>query len=112
MKYNNMNMSLVKVNGKTREDLLKALATLGEMDADFCGDNGTEYLWKNVEETKYASNMEYLLDTLKDKETDKEVIEEYISNWIGCDSYYIEHILHVVYDDKGKAECIALATIS
>ena len=109
---NNINMKLVKVNGKTREDLLVALASLGEMDADFNGENGIEYLWESVDKDKYESNMEYLLDVLKDKETDKELIEEYISDWIGCDNYYKDHILDVVYDENGKAECIALATMS
>ena len=108
---NSMNMKLVKVNGKTREDLLVALANLGEMDADFCGENGIEYLWESVDKEKYESNMEYLLDILKDKETDKELIEEYIFDWIGCDNYYKDHILQVVYDENGKAECIALATM-
>ena len=109
---NNINMKLVKVNGKTREDLLVALANISEIDADFNGDNGIEYLWDNVDSTKYESNMKYLLDTLKDKETDKELIEEYVSSWIDRDSYYKEHILEVVYDESGKAECIALATMS
>ena len=134
---NSINMKLVKVNGKTRNNLLVALANLVLMDADFNGENGLEYLrdevWKangfksmedyekqneydsdeddNYEEIelKYESNMEYLLDVLKDKETDREVIEEYIADWIKCDSYYKDHILDVVYDENGKAECIALA---
>ena len=109
---NSINMKLVKVNGKTREDLLRALASLGDIDADFNGENGIEYLWDDVDSTKYESNMEYLLDTLKDKETDKELIEEYVDSWIGGDNYYKGHILDVVYDDNGKAECIALATMS
>ena len=104
-------MKLVKVEGTTRQDLLDALASLGEMDADFCGENGIDYLWENVDKNKYKSNMEYLLDVLKDTKTDKEFIEAYISNWIGCDSYYKGHILDVVYDENGKAECIALATM-
>ena len=101
---NSINMKLVKVNGKTRGDLLVALSELGEIDADFCGDNGIEYLWKRVDENKYESNMEYLLDILKDKETDKELIEEYVSKWISNDNYYKDHILDVVYDENGKAE--------
>ena len=108
---NNINMKLVKVNGKTREDLLTALASLGDIDADFNGENGIEYLWDGVDSAKYESNMEYLLDTLKDKETDKELIEEYVNSWIGRDNYYKDHILDVVYDDNEKAECIALATM-
>lgn len=109
---NNINMKLVKVNGKTRENLLVALASLGELDADFNGENGIEYLWDGVDSTKYESNMEYLLDVLKDKETDKELIEEYVTNWIGNDYYCKNHILDIIYDDNGKAECIALATLS
>ena len=46
---NNINMKLVKVNGKTREDLLVALASIGEIDADFNGDNGIEYLQDALE---------------------------------------------------------------
>lgn len=95
----NINMKLVKVNGKTREDLLIALASISEIDSDFNEDKRIEYLW----------DMEYLLDTLKDKETDKEFIEEYVSKLIG--TYYKEHILEVIYDENGKAECIALATM-
>lgn len=137
---NSINMKLVKINGKTRDDLLTALTELGEMDADFNGENGIEYLWdvvwkangfKNMEDyeekneydsdedddyeeikLKYESNMEYLLDSLKEETTDKDIIEQYISNWIGNDSYYKDYILDVVYDDNGKAECIALATMS
>ena len=137
---NSINMKLVKVNGKTREDLLAALSELGEMDCDFNGENGIEYLWdivwkangfKNIEdyeekneydsdedddyeeiELKYESNMEYLLDSLKEEALDKDVIEQFVSNWIGGDNYYKEYILDIVYDDNGKAECIALATMS
>ena len=109
---NYMNMRLVKVNGKTREDLLVALASLGEMDCDFNGENGLEYLWETVDKNKYESNMEYLLDTLKGEKEDKNVIEQYVSSWIGCDGYYKEYILDVIYDDNGKAECIALSTMS
>ena len=56
--------------------------------------------------------MEYLLDLLKEEIADKDVIEQYISNWVGNDGYYKDYILDVVYDKNGKAECIALATMS
>ena len=108
----NINMKLVKVEGTTRQDLLDALASLGEMDADFCGENGIDYLWENVDEKKYDSNLEYVLDILKDMKTDKEVIEQFVSKWLDNDGYYSDYILDVIYDVNGKAECIALATIS
>ena len=128
---NNLNMKLVKVNGNTREDLLNALALLGEIDADFCGDNGVEYLWDKVWETngfkdyedfenkdfdeddlKYESNMKYLLDTLKDIKSDDDLIKEYVSCWLDNDGYYSDYNLEVIYNSKEKAECIALATMS
>lgn len=108
----NLDMNLVKVNGKTRGDLLTALSTLCEMDADFTGDNGIDYLWDGVDKNKYDSNMAYLLDKVKDKASDKEVIEEFIDRWIGEDAYYKAHSLNVIYDENEKAECIALAFVS
>ena len=74
-------------------------STLGEMDADFCGDNGIEYLWSPVWEAngfkgqedyeekketldsdddeevvlKYESNVGWLLDELKEKKNVKEL---------------------------------------
>lgn len=132
---NNLNMKLVKVNGNTREDLLNALALLGEIDADFCGDNGVEYLWDKVweangfedyedfenkvenedfdeDDLKYESNMKYLLDTLKDIKSDKDLIKKYVSCWLDNDGYYSDCNLAVIYNSKEKAECIALATMS
>lgn len=107
----NITMSLVKVNGKSREDLLNALRELAEIDADFNGENGIDYLWDNVDTSKYNSNLEYLLDKLKEKETDKEIIEEFVSSWIDEDGYYKDHVLDVIYDDNKKAECVALAVM-
>jgi len=106
-----MQLKLVKVNGKTRNDLLAALATLGEMDADFCGDNGEEYLWDEAEEEEFESNMEYLLNNIKGIQSDKELIENFIERWIAFDSYYKDHALEVIYDKNGKAEYIALALV-
>lgn len=109
---NSLDMNLVKVNGKTRKDLLDALATLSESDADFTGENGIDYLWEVVDKKKHDSNMAYLLDKVKDNASDKEVIEEFIDSWIGADGYYKAHCLEVIYDENEKAECIALATLS
>lgn len=106
-----MYLNTTKVNGKTREDLIDALADLGKFDADFCGDNGIEYLWDCVDGNKYESNREYLLDVVRGLGTDREVIHTYISTWIGGDSYYQDYELQVIYDDNDKAEFIALAVI-
>jgi hypothetical protein len=107
---NFLNLNTVKVEGKTREDLLIALASLAGCDADFCGENGEEYLWD--EAMDYESNLEYCLDLFKDIETDKELISKFIDRWISSDYYYQDYHLDVFYDADGKAEFIALATMN
>lgn len=135
-----LNMILVKVEGSSRNDLIEALTRLGNLDSDFNGENGLEYMWtkvwnangfKNMKDfekqneydsdsdkeyeeisLKYESNMAYVLDMIKNEPSDKEVINAYIDNWIKQDSYYKDHMLEVIYDENGRAECIALSTIS
>ena len=50
MKSNMINLGLTtaKVNGKTRYDLLDALRELANVDADFNGENGVDYFWKEA----------------------------------------------------------------
>ena len=105
-----LGLKTVKVKENTREALLAALTELGEMDADFSGENGIEYLWEEASE--FDSNCEYCLDKVKDLKTDEEVIEKFIRLWIEADNYYKEHELNVIYNKKGKAEYIALAVVS
>lgn len=99
-------LKLVKVNGDTRNDLLNALSELASMDADFSGENGSEYLWK--EAVGFKSNADYLLNAVKDMPTDEDVINAFISGWINSDSFYNSFKTDVTYNN-GKAECIALA---
>lgn len=105
-----LGLKTVKVKENTREALLAALAELAKMDADFSGENGIEYLWK--EASDFDSNCEYCIDKVKDLKTDKEIIEKFVSLWIDADGYYESHELDVIYDKKGNAEYIALATVS
>lgn len=107
-----LNMKLVKIPGKTREDLLAALSELGTMDSDFCGENGPDYMWPDVDRDKYNSNLEYVLDQVKDIETDEELIKTFVSMFLDTDTYYFDYSLEVLYDENGIAECIALATMT
>jgi hypothetical protein len=106
-----MDMKLVKVEGKTKEDLCNALRELAKLDDDFNGNNGIDYLWEEVDSSKYQSNIDYLLDNLIGN-TDKELIEDFVKCWIEEDSYYVDYKLQVLYDKDNKAECIALALLS
>ena len=104
-----LNLSVVKVEGKERTDLLDALRRLCEIDCDFSGENGPEYNWKETISKGFDSNADLVLDRVKDLIDDKEVINEFIKGWIQEDYYYHEYLLDVIYDDKGKAEVISLA---
>ena len=131
------NMGVVKVEGTTKEDLFVALRNIGEMDADFSGENGLDYLWlivwkangfesradfeakecssdsepEGTTTLKYESNLEWVLDQIKDLDSDKEIIEAFVSRWLDKDYYYSDYQLEVIYNEDEKAEFIALTTI-
>ena len=104
---NNLIMNVVEVKGLERKDLCNALLELAKIDDDFNGRNGIEHLWGSVNPEKYNSNAEYLIDVLKDKKTDKEIIEEFIRLWINYDNYYLKHKLNIMYENN-KAKIISL----
>ena len=121
-------VNLVKVEDTTREALITALATFGESDADFNGDNGLEYLWDVVwevngfkdyddweaqgePEVKYESNLEYLCDILMKAEDDLALIDEFFNDWLYHDSYYEDYNYEVSTDGDGNITAIALAYV-
>jgi hypothetical protein len=103
-----LNLKVVEVKGKSRGALNKALLELSTCDADFSGENGIDYLWK--EARRYSSNAAYVLKKELKEETDhKTIIEKFIKRWIENDSYYLQYDLDVKYDKNGNAKVIALA---
>lgn len=114
----NLGLKVVEVNGITREELIVALALLGEEDWDFNGNNGLEYLWYGVWEEngfkdmedwenngeptlKYESNVEYLCDMVEDIKDDVECIETFLDTWMGNDSYYTDYQYDLLTDTYG-----------
>ena len=55
---------LIIKNIQSLEDIKNALISLGDIDADFCGDNGEEYLWKAAKKKDFETNAEYLADNV------------------------------------------------
>lgn len=101
-----MQMKTVKVENN---NINKALLELAELDDDFNGKNGEEYLWKPAKEQGYESNAKYLLTAAKkDCENDVEFIENFIHIWM-TDDYYIKYILDCKSDDNGNVGFIALS---
>lgn len=85
------------------EDILEILDNIArELDFDFNGENGEDYLWDAAKREGYTNNADYLYDLIlkkiKDKAYDKygnnntekfyRLIEEYIDYWMGADGYY------------------------
>lgn len=114
----NLDLRIAEVKDNTREELINALATLSENDADFTGENGLEYLWNRVwyingfsnmedwecngEPTlKYESNLNYVCNTVKDIENDIECIEMFLDMWMAKDSYYGEYHYDLLTDSNG-----------
>lgn len=103
-------MNLVKVNAKDRESLLDALRSLGDMDCDFNGENGIEYLWEGINEDKFDSSMDYLLNKVKDIPDDEKCVRFFIETWMEHDGYYEEYKLDFIKNEEGDVIAIAFAT--
>lgn len=102
--------NLVKVEKGNRQSLLDALATISDFDADFIGDNGKEYNWDETDEAGFESNLDFLLNEIKDIEDDNEAIQTFIEEWMGNDSnYYDEYSYDTINDDDGNVLVISLA---
>lgn len=103
-------MNLIEVNAKDRESLLDALRSLGDFDCDFNGENGIEYLWEEIDEDKFDSSMDYLLNEVKDIPDDEKCVRFFIETWMKHDSYYKEYELDFIKNEEGDVIAIAFAT--
>lgn len=131
-----LNTKLLKVTrGKNhRKNLLDTLADIGDLDFDFSGENGLDYLWEDVWndngfenqedyetqqeesekiiELKYESNLEWLLDRVKDIEDDRDCVEEFISTWMDNDSnYYHKYEVNYLTDKNNHIYAISFSTM-
>ena len=88
-----------EVMPNNKKQVASYLMDLADCDSDFNGDNGDEYLWEEAE--GFESNAEYCLSIAKNEARPREMIEKFISLWMGKDSYYYDYDLGVlVQDDK------------
>lgn len=109
----NLYANLVEVKKGDREDLLTALASLSDFDCDFIGENGIEYAWEETLEAGFESNLDYLLDAVKDIENDVECVNEFIDTWMQNDrNYYHDYEVNCLTDENGKVYAIALSVMA
>ena len=108
-----LNMETVIVEG----DIFAALKALSDIDNDFNGNNGEEYLSPEAKEAGCESNQEYLLNTLEQRKAEGEFNEEYeivdafCEAWCGSDGYYEEYEVASHLSEEGKVLFIALSYI-
>lgn len=105
----NLYTGLEEVKLGNRESLLNALRGLSEFDNDFNGENGDDYLWE--EANGFESNMEYLVNEVKNIEDDEECVNTFFEEWLNHDKYYDEWNVSVITDEKKKVKAISLAAI-
>lgn len=101
---------------KNKDDLKKMLVWMGNIDCDFNGENGLEYLWLEAKEKEYQSNAEYLADLVVDNYDRDTFDEEFIvscaykfaTEWSNRDYYYtkIEILVDRYRDTDIYAFCI------
>lgn len=106
----NLYTNLVAVEKGNRQSLLNALEIISDFDCDFNGDNGIDYLWDDAE--GFESNLDYLLNEVKDIEEDEEVVKSFIEEWMDRDSnYYTEYSYNTITED-GFVVAISLSAVS
>jgi len=107
-----VNLQLKKVNGKTTQDLLDTLTEIMQVDADHSGENGPGYIWEEAKNKGFETNIDFLVDLVKDEPSHKEIIDSFMTELIERDFYYTNSDYEVIYDEEGRAECIAFAFAS
>lgn len=98
-----MNLTMVTETMDKKNFERKLFRLLEDIDQDFVGENGEEYLWDKAKEEGFDSNLEYSISKAKEKHCDiKEVISSVISDAMnGWDNYYesSEYSVVEIYGD-------------
>ena len=121
---------LENVKAGNRNSLLSALTSLSDFDCDFNGENGIDYLWDEVweangfesqedfeskdekAELKYESNLDWLLDEVKEIEDDADCIETFFETWMEHDrNYYDEYEANYIRNKNGKVVAVSFAAV-
>ena len=87
------------VTENTKEGALSCLMNLTLCDNDFNGENGSEYLWEEAEDLGFESNSDYCWSIAEQEPTPREMVEKFISLWMGRDYYYEEYDLGILVQD-------------
>ncbi len=101
--------TLVLKRIKNKEDMINLLVELGEIDCDFNGENGDEYLWEAAEDFK--TNAEYLANEAVSMVNTIDVekcTSEFAKLWLKHDMYYDEIETQVKYDKTADIYAVSI----
>lgn len=81
--------SRLELTKNNKSDVVASLMWIAQSDADFCGDNGYEYLWKEAE--GFECNADYVLSVAEKEPTIPKMIRKFFDMWMGKDYYYTDY---------------------
>ena len=98
-----INTRLIIKNIQTPEDIIDALIQLGDIDADFNGENGDDYLWPVAQKKGFESNAKYLADYVVFHSNAnsrqygmKAYTDRFVKEWLKRETYYASIQIDVV----------------
>ena len=98
------------ITPNTKDGAAGSLSNLILIDDDFNGNNGSEYLWEEAELCGFESNAEYCMWVSEQEDTPREMIEQFISMWMGRDRYYVDYKIGILED--GDKLFVSLAYVT
>lgn len=107
-----LHTSLEKVKAGDRISLLYALRNIASFDMDFNGENGEDFTWEEALEKGFVSNLEYVIDYVKDIKNDEECVNTFFKEWMDNDGYYAEYEVNCLTDSKNRVIVIGFASVS
>lgn len=96
-----LKINTVIVRENTKEAVINALVELSDLDADFTGDNGDEYLWNKAKAKGFENNRDYVLNEIKD-DNKVSMIDNFFRLWLGNDNYYKDYDYNILLDKESK----------
>lgn len=85
-----------KIIENTETDAMALAMSIAGYDADFCGENGDEYLWKEAKD--FESNAEYAWSVAKNEPSPEEMLKKFFTMWLAADSYYSHYNWSIILD--------------
>ena len=106
-----LSLNLEQVKAGDRSNLLDVLRSFGERDHDFNGEN--EYYWEETIANGFDSNLEYLIDTVKNIADDEHCVSIFFDAWMSRDkNYYVESAVNLLKDSENRVTAISFAYMS